>query len=156
MFKGQCWPTLPQVALLPNHRYRLEAWFKVVPVDEGTAKANHAKAVENAAKNHEKAIDRAKKAGKEPPQAPAEIPYIAPQDAEAFAQADLYEWTPHNPDRFLRQTTTKAKAGDWQQVQLEFTAPAWAPFVDIRFNVTAGATAYLDDFAFLDLGLEKK
>lgn len=155
MFKGQCWPTLPQVALSPNHRYRLEAWLKVVPIDETTAKAEHAKRIENAAKNHEKAVEKAKKAGKEAPKAPAEIPYVPPQDSTAFVQADLYEWSPHTPDRALRQTTTNAKAGDWQQVELEFTAPAWAPFVDIRFTVTAGATAYLDDFAFVDLGLAK-
>ena len=70
-------------------------------------------------------------------------------DAEAYIRADYYEWTPHGGKWELEQRTTAAtdRSDQWQKVSLEFTTPAWGPFVNIVF-VAKNCRAYLDDFSF--------
>ncbi|MFW6061336.1 MAG: carbohydrate binding domain-containing protein [Planctomycetota bacterium] len=76
-------------------------------------------------------------------------------DAKAYIRADYYEWTPHNDKREKRQQTNAATAetDGWQKVSLEFTTPAWGPFVDLVF-VCEGGTAYLDDLKFVPVKRE--
>jgi hypothetical protein len=65
----------------------------------------------------------------------------------AFIKADYYEWSPHTGPMVEKQQTTEAtKVGEWQHVVLDFTAPAWGPFINITF-VAENCTALLDDFA---------
>jgi hypothetical protein len=43
-------------------------------------------------------------------------------------------------------TTAATRVGEWEHVVLDFTAPAWGPFINISFVVENGM-ALLDDFA---------
>jgi hypothetical protein len=140
--RGGVWPNIPQIALKPNRKYRVEAWYKVDPVTDEQLKALEEKARDNLAKENEK---RAKK--NQPPREFAGIGAV-----EAFIKADLYEWTPHANKWEVEQRTTSAKPGvdGWQKVSLEFTTPKWGPFVNIVF-VANNCTAYLDDFQFVEV-----
>lgn len=140
--RGGVWPNIPQVALKPNRKYRIDAWYKVEPVTDDQLKVLEEKAREALARDNEK---RAKKN-----QPALEFTGIGP--AEAFIKADFYEWTPHANKWELEQRTNAAKPGidGWQQVSLEFTTPKWGPFVNIVF-VASNCTAYLDDFQFVEV-----
>jgi len=129
------WPNLPQVSCLPDSKFLLEAYFKVVPWTRQQVAAARAK-------------DDARRAGLKkkgkPLPPPVEWDRIAP---EAYLTAHVYEWTPHSRTWLVRQQTTKA-TGDkpgWQRAVLQFDTPKWDPCVNIVFEVR-GCTAYLDDF----------
>jgi hypothetical protein len=65
----------------------------------------------------------------------------------AFIKGDFYEWSPHSGPMIEKQATTAAtRVGEWEHVVLDFTAPAWGPFINISFVVENGM-ALLDDFA---------
>jgi hypothetical protein len=65
----------------------------------------------------------------------------------AYIKGDYYEWSPHTGPMVEKQSTTAAtRVGEWEQVVLDFTAPAWGPFINISF-VAENCTALLDDFA---------
>jgi hypothetical protein len=134
--KGRSWPNLPQISLRPNQRYRLEGWFKVTPftAEEMTA------AKQADAKRREELKSKNKPL-------PPEIDWDNAQPA-AFIQGDYYEWSPHTGPMVEKQSTTRAtgKNGSWEHVVLDFTAPAWGPFINITF-VADYCTALLDDFA---------
>lgn len=122
------------------------------PEDIEALKARHASSHKRALASHAKKVRRAKKKGLPIPPEPQPKPWVEPGPPQAHITAHLYKWTPHNiGDRLIPQTTNKANVGDWQKVELEFTAPEWGPFVDIRFVVSGGGSAHLDDFALLEL-----
>jgi hypothetical protein len=81
---------------------------------------------------------------------------LVPDDAEqsdkpeAYITADTYVSSPHHNKWARRMRTTSAGPGDWQKVELTFTAEPWAPFVNIAF-VAQGGTAYLDDFELVEV-----
>jgi len=140
--QGYQWPNIPQVALKPNTAYRLRAWVKLEPWDAGRRAEEEAKAKARIDKENEK---RAKKG-----QDPRTFEGLGPASFEI--RGDLYQWTPHGGKWTTKQGTNPATpdaAGDdgWQRVELEFTAPAWAPFANIVFHAK-NATAYVDDFEF--------
>jgi len=121
---GTAWPNLPQCSLLPETKYRLEAWCKLATYTDEERAAFE------------------KKHGR-PPDAVV----------RAFIKGDFYEWSPHSREWILEQQTnvvTSEKEG-WQQVFLEFTTPKWDPFINIVFVVENGK-AYLDDFRLVRLG----
>ena len=155
LVKGTLWPTVPQVVLKPDTTYRISGWYQVLPASEADLaklKEKHADDQAKARKNWEKQVRKAKKKDREIPPEPEETPFVAPEEATAHITAHLYRWTPHNiGDRLIEQVTTSAGEGDWQEVELTFTTPAWGPFVDIRFVCAGGGTAYLDDFAIVEV-----
>jgi hypothetical protein len=137
VIKGRQWPNLPQVSLEPETKYRLEAWFKVENMTAAERRAHRQAYDEQAARLRRKG---------EP------VPAYKPprKYAQAYVTGDFYEWSPHDPQRLLRQKTTLARGDrpDWQQVSLEFTTPKWDPFIDLVFYCDDG-TAYLDDFSLM-------
>lgn len=153
---GSVFPNLPQVVTRPGHRYRIEGWYRVEAATleaRAAIKARFDKDEADRLPNWQKAVAKAEKQGKPLPPEPPARAWVEPGPAEAFITAHYYRWTPHNGgDRVLEQTTSKAQIGDWQRVELEFTAPAWGPFIDVRFVCTHGGMAYLDDFMLVDLG----
>ena len=130
LIEGRVWPNLPQVILEPQTRYRLEAWFLVKPWTAEERAAIQAKAA---------------KATK-PGQAVLEIPTAA----KAWIDGDLYEWSPHVGPMLVVQRTTEATPGGWQRVELEFTTPAWDPFINVVFR-TEGGKAWMDDFQLVPI-----
>lgn len=135
---GTSWPNLPQVSCRPNARYRVEAWYKLVPwTDEEKAAAKAKDAAQR---------EKLKAAGKP---LPPEIDWDN-ATAEAYITAHMYEWSPYSSEWLVKQETTRARADrqGWQKVELEFDTPAWDPFVNIVFVVNNGK-AYLDDFALV-------
>jgi hypothetical protein len=131
---GRVWPNLPQVILKPETRYRMEAWFHVVPWTE----AEKATIREKAAKEREQ-----KKAKGQPVGAETDAGDVPPR---AWIDGDLYEWSPHVGPMLVKQRTTDATgAKEWERVELEFTTPKWDPFINIVFQ-TKGCRAYMDDF----------
>lgn len=131
---GRVWPNLPQVILKPETRYRMEAWYHVVPWTE-TEKATIR---EKAAKEREQ-----KKAKGQPVGAETDAGDVSPR---AWIDGDLYEWSPHVGPMLVKQRTTDATgAKEWERVELEFTTPKWDPFINIVFR-TEGCRAYMDDF----------
>jgi len=134
---GTSWPNLPQVNCLPNSRYRLEAFFKLVPwTDDEKAAAR---------KKDEASRQKLAAAGKELPPA-VDWDKVIP---EAYMTAHIYEWTPHSNVWLIKQETTKATGAKegWQRVELEFDTGAWDPNVNIVLVVNYGK-AYMDDFSF--------
>jgi hypothetical protein len=80
--------------------------------------------------------------------------YVESENTEACITADLYEWTPHDPERLLRQQTTSARSGDgWKHIEREFDTGATNidPFIDLRFKVVGPGTAYFDDFRLIKI-----
>lgn len=138
--KGSSWPNLPQVSCLPEARYRLEAYFKVLAWTQ-----------EEAAAARQKDQDHREKLQKRGQPLPPETDWdhLAP---EAYITAHMYEWSPHSRKWLLRQQTTKATAEQkgWQRVVLEFETPKWDPFVNIVFEVRSGK-AYMDDFSLMQV-----
>lgn len=131
---GRSWPNLPQVSLKPGTRYRLEGWFRVEPwtTDELAA----AKAAD------EKNRAALEKAGKPLPPA-VDWASVKPK---AYIEGDFYQWSPHSEQMLVKQRTSDATGvGVWERVLLDFTTPAWDPFINIAFNVEYGS-AYFDDF----------
>ena len=150
--KGTLWPTIPQVVLQPNTRYRLEAWMKVAAATEADLAALRKAFDDGVAKakaDHEKKVAAAVKKGQTPPEWKEPV-WVDPKPATGFISANTYEWSPHNAQAdgswAAKQQTSEAAIGDWQKVELEFDVPAWGPFVDIRFHATGGGTAWVDDF----------
>jgi|GEM_PF-124863 len=133
--KGTSRPNLPEVDCDPNSRYRLEAWFKLVPWSaEETAAAAKAYAARR---------EKLQKAGKD-------LPPAVQWDklkAQAYITAHMFEWSPYSGKWLVRQETTRASGDrkDWQHVVLEFDTPRWDPKIDIVFKVDNGH-AYMDDF----------
>jgi hypothetical protein len=75
------------------------------------------------------------------------------QGARAYMKGDFYEWSPHTGKMLVLQQTSPVEAGQgWQRSFLEFTTPAWDPFINIKFVVEGGGTAWLDDFNLIRLG----
>lgn len=72
------------------------------------------------------------------------------EDMEAYVTGDLYEYTPHQPERVKAQKSNVVKIGEgWQKIELEFTTPAWDPFIDLRLIAAGKGDAYFDDFEFV-------
>jgi hypothetical protein len=144
---GRAWPNIPQIALKPNRKYILEAWVLVEPFSaEELAARNAARKQKTAARNEKIRRDNQKRAEKNKPPRPLQT-YQPLTGPTVYIKADYYQWTPHNAQRQLRQTTNHAdpEQDGWQRIHLEFTTPAWGPFVDLAF-VAEGCTAYFDDF----------
>ena len=137
-------PDIPQIPLRPNARYLLEAWLKVESMTakerEGYLKAYKQMTAELEKKNTE----RLEKGLKE-----LKIPeYVRPKPhGQVYLTAHLYETTPKDKKWLVRQQTTAASGHKtaWQKVSLEFTTPAWDPFVYISVVCDSG-TAFMDDF----------
>ena len=73
------------------------------------------------------------------------------EGARASVVGDLYEWTPHNPERLVRQETPAVEGGQgWHHVALDFETPDFDPYVDLRFRCVGPGTAYFDDFALTE------
>jgi hypothetical protein len=137
IIKGTEWPNLPQVSLLPNRKYRLEAMFKVKNLT-GEERLEHRR-------QHDLKAARDRRAGQQVE------PYVALKKyAEAYITGHLYEWTPHDKKWLVRQQTSVASGqnSDWQKVELEFTCPKWDAFINIVFVVDSG-WAYMDDFSLM-------
>lgn len=141
LLKGTSWPNLPEVECDPDSRYRLEAWFKVVPLSDDEKAA--------AKKKDEEKRAALTKTGKP---LPAEIDWAGAK-AEAYITAHMFEWTPHANKWLVRQETTRAGGdkADWQHVVLEFDTPRWDPKINIVLEVRNAAKAYLDDFCLAKL-----
>ncbi len=139
VIRGRFWPNLPQVPLEPDVRYRLEAHFQVVPWSDEERRKEEVKARAR--------IEKLRQRGK-----PAED-FRGFGEPQAYITGHLYQHTPHNPERVVRQQTSIARpgGGEWQKVSLEFTAPTWGPFIDFVFVANA-CTAYMDDFRFQPVG----
>lgn len=139
VIEGRFWPNLPQVALKPDTRYRLQAWMKVLP---WTAEQRRA------AEEKERArIERQRKSGGQV----ADFGGFGP--AEAYITGHLYQSSPHQNVWIVQQRTNSARPGGsaWQKVSLEFTAPKWGPFINLVFVANA-CTAYMDDFCLEPIG----
>lgn len=139
VIEGRFWPNLPQVPLEPGRRYRLEAWFKVVPWSAERLRQEEEK---------ERArVEKARQQGR-----PIE-PFPGFGAPGAYITGHLYESSPHQNVWVVEQQTNVARPGgsEWQEVSLEFTAPDWAPFINIVFHAQA-CTAYMDDFCLRPLG----
>ncbi len=139
VIEGRFWPNLPQVPLAPGTRYRLEAWFKVVPW--------------SAERLREEAEKQPARAEKMRQQGNPVEPFQGFGEPGAYITGHLYESSPHQNTWIVEQQTNVARPGgpEWQRVSLEFTAPEWAPFINIVFHAQA-CTAYLDDFCFRPVG----
>ena len=138
LLTGTSWPNLPEVCCLPESKYRVEAYFKVVPwTAEETAAAR---------KKDEARREQMKKRGRP---LPPEVDWDN-LEAQAYITAHFYEWSPHSGKWLVRQETTRATGAkkDWQRVVLQFDTPKWDPKVNIVFQVHNGK-AYLDDFSLL-------
>ena len=124
LLKGTSWPNLPQCSLLPETKYRLEAWYKPLPYTHEERAA--------AEKKHKRSIGKV---------------------ARAYMKGDFYEWSPHSRKWIVQQQTNvvTSEQADWQRVSLEFTTPKWDPFINVVFVVEDGK-AYLDDFQLIRLG----
>ncbi len=153
--RGMLWPNIPQIVLRPGVRYRLEAMMLVEPPDEGQLAAFAARQqaqIERRRADRQRRIEQLENRDREVPDDLRQpIPdYVLPEvSAEAYITAHQYEWTPHHGQWTIEQETNRVKAGDgWQKVSLEFIAPDWGPFVDIRFRTTLDAEGYMDDFFF--------
>lgn len=137
---GTSWPNLPQVSCEPLSRFRLEAYFLVVPwTAEEVATARK--------KDHDQREKLKQKGRPLPPE--KDFDRLAP---EAYITAHMYEWSPHSGQWLVRQQTTRATAGKegWQRVVLEFDTPRWDPGVNVVFQVR-DCTAYMDDFRLVKL-----
>jgi hypothetical protein len=136
LISGRQWPNLPQVSLIPGRRYRLQAWFKLLPWD----------AARVAAERERDAVARAKlaKEGKPLP-APVEWERLLPR---AYVRGDFYEWSPYADPMVVEQTTAPVATADgaWHESVLVFTAPQWGPNINLSFHAEDG-DALLDDFA---------
>ena len=137
-----------QLSLKPNTTYRITAWMKLTPwtPEQRTAK--------QADYDQKRAEAEAKKAQTADPAKAAKIVIPEPRDfaqivPKAWVQAQFYEWTPHNAQRLSDHRSNEVtSAGEWQLVTVEFSTPAWDPFVDLRF-CTEGGSALVDDVAFV-------
>jgi hypothetical protein len=139
---GRVWPNLPQVILEPETRYRMEAWFHVVPWTDAEKQAVR----EKAAKEREQKKAKGQPVGEETD--PGAVP------PKAWIDGDLYEWSPHVGPMLVKQRTTEATGEkQWERVALEFTTPKWDPFINIVFQ-TQGCRAYMDDFRIAPVGGE--
>ena len=138
VIEGRFWPNLPQVPLQPNTRYRLQAWKKVVP---WTAEQH-----KNAEQNEKARIEKERKEGRNV----GEFKGLGP--AEAYITGHLYVSSPHQNVWIVEQRTNSATpvTDEWQNVNLEFTAPKWGPFINIVFIANA-CTAYMDDFSLMPI-----
>jgi hypothetical protein len=140
-------PDTPPVPLRPAAKYRLEAMLKVENMTESDRLAFR-QAYDVLLTRIDAETAKIKDADKKTP-----IPaYNGPKPvAEAFLTANLFADDPDAKARpVTRQQTTSAK-GDkpgWQKVTLEFTTPAWDPYVDISFVVDSGQ-AFVDDFSLM-------
>ena len=68
-------------------------------------------------------------------------------DGEGFIQGDYYEEDHHADARFLGIKTASVRQADgWKRVELDFTAPAWGPNLDLKLLGLGHGTAYFDDF----------
>ena len=144
LVQGTVWPNLPQIALQPETRYRLEAWVKVRKLTAEELAARKTR--------HESWRQKQIKRGKK------DVPeWSAPTGpAKAYITGYFYEWSPHS-NTWLRKLQTNSVTSDieeWQKVELEFTTPAWDPFIDIRFHCNNGA-AYVDDFILTPVRADK-
>ncbi len=135
---GRFWPALPQVQLKANTRYRLQAWTKLVEWTDEERQANEEK--------RRPEIERQRAEGQDVPE------FEGFSRAEAFITADLCEASPHGNVWVRKMQTTSARPDgpEWQKVNVAFTTPEWAPFVNVAFYANAG-TAYLDDFELVEL-----
>ena len=123
LIRGRQWPNLPQVSLKPNTKYRMEGWYKIKP---WTAEQIAA----------EKAKDEAKRKDLESRGKP--LPPAIDWDSatpRAYIRGDYYEWSPYT-DKMIEEirTTQATRAGEWEHVVVEFTSPAWGPFINIAFT----------------------
>jgi hypothetical protein len=135
VIQGRQWPNLPQVGLLRNSRYVLEAYVKVEPWT--------GEELEKAKAKDARRREKLKRKGKElPPK--VEWDNIKP---EAYITADYYEWSPHSGKMLKKHRTNTATYGKdgWQRIAVELETPEWDPFVNITFHCRYGK-AYMDDF----------
>jgi hypothetical protein len=139
VISGTFWPNLPQVPLVGGRKYRLQAWVKVVPWTE----AERA----DAERKQRQRIERARLRGREV------ADFRGFGDPSFFITGHLYVSSPHQRKWEVEQQTNVVRpAGErWQKVSLEFTAPAWGPFINIVFHANA-CTAYIDDFSLVPVG----
>jgi len=136
-------PDVPQIPLRPKATYLLEAWFKVENMTDRERSdylAAYRQMVADLEKKNKQLVERGQKE--------LEIPeYVRPKrHGQAYITAHLYETTPEDRKWLVRQQTTAASGYKtaWQKVSLEFTTPAWDPFVYISIVCDSG-TAFLDD-----------
>ena len=165
LVRSTLWPNLPQIALLPNAHYRVEAWVRLVLFTPEEKQAQ-----QQADQRRREAL--AKQSKPLPPEETDPRP-------RAWISAHLYEWTPHANKWEREQNTNVVTAqaapadsptptdsanaansadlppdGQWQRIRLDFSTPAWDPFVDIRFHAR-NATAYFDDFQLIQISPAK-
>lgn len=70
--------------------------------------------------------------------------------ATAWIQGKYYQWTPHHNKWLGTHATDKVQAGKgWQKVEMEFTTPKWAPFMQVEFKVEGEGKVWVDDFSFI-------
>ena len=68
------------------------------------------------------------------------------EGTRASITANLYEWTPHNHERFERiETNMVSESGSWQKIEADIPAQEWDPYTDLRFRVVGGGHAFFDD-----------
>jgi hypothetical protein len=80
---------------------------------------------------------------------------VVGEGTEACITGDLYEHTPHHPQRLLRQQTNSATSGgDWQRIGLTFRTERFDPYIDLRFRVVGPGRAFFDDFRLVKVGGE--
>lgn len=81
---------------------------------------------------------------------------VTEPDTTARITADLYEWTPHDPARLKQQETNAAATpNEWVLIELDFTAPNYDAYLDLRFMQSGKGKVYYDDFKLEDLGPAK-
>jgi hypothetical protein len=144
----------PQIVLKPNTAYRIEAWMKVEHLTNEELQANEAKAraaLEKRRRSLRKKIERQKDETKRRAlqQELADLPaFTGLAPPEAYVSGWFYEWSPHSGERLGEVRSNLLKPGSgWKKVSLQFTTPAWGPFIQLQFHAT-NCRAYLDDFHF--------
>ena len=139
-------PDIPQIPLRPKAKYLLEAWFRVENMTDAE-RADYLDAYKKMAAD----LARKNKARTERGEEELEIPkYLAPKPhGQVYMTAHLYETSPKGRRWLLPQKTTAASGYKtaWQKVSLEFTTPAWDPYVFISVVCDSGS-AIMDDFTF--------
>ncbi|MCC5829466.1 MAG: hypothetical protein JJU36_08460 [Phycisphaeraceae bacterium] len=170
---GTVWPNIPQINLKPDTRYRLEAVVKMLPLSDeeiaqrtAAARERHHRELERLRRQLAEAESKLSEGRQGDQQLRTQMRSLLQRlkdieefeglaEPEGFIRADFYEWSPHSGDWVLRQQTNSARpdADRWQKLELEFTAPAWGPFVNIVF-VSRNARMYIDEFAFVPLEAE--
>ncbi|HUT33132.1 MAG TPA: carbohydrate binding domain-containing protein [Planctomycetota bacterium] len=73
-----------------------------------------------------------------------------PGEAAAYLTGWTYQWSPHadKPVESFKSNIARP-GGEWQKIAFEFTAPKWAPFIQLAFHAD-NCTVCLDDFQFVE------